>query len=247
MALSMFENYGTSSESNMSCCHDDYIIIGTTTEHSFSIDLDPESISKILVSYSQILDGENHVVLEKEFTGYDIEEGYLTFQLNEFDTLSFNSEVDALVQLKVILNGGSILASRPYYLEILTTNNSSALAARHIEELRGIISGTSITIDKFILLAGTTGAYRVNFSLDSSWDNLTLKAVFKNTLYNKMVTVDLDGDNSCMIPDDIISSPCRLSISVVGSDENIIKSTEWSKTLFVVDTSLSKKIVVGDE
>lgn len=62
-----------------------------------------------------------------------------------------------------------------------------------------------------------------------------------------MVTVDLDGDNSCMIPDDIISSPCRLSISVVGSDENIIKSTEWSKTLFVVDTSLSKKIVVGDE
>ena len=61
-----------------------------------------------------------------------------------------------------------------------------------------------------------------------------------------MVTVDLDKYNSCMIPDDIISSPCRLSISVVGNNENIIKSTMWSKTLFVVDSSLSKDIV-GDE
>ena len=246
MALSMFEHYDNSNHSNRLCCHENYIIIGTTTEHSFSIDLEVESISKLLVSYSQILEGDNKVVLEKSFTGSDIVDGHLTFNLSEFDTMQFSPEVDALVQLKVILNGGSILASRPYYLEILTTNNSSILTARNIEELSCKVNGNLIDIDKLVLLAGSIGAYRVNFSIDSSWDGLTLKAVFKNTLYNKMVTVDLDKYNSCMIPDDIISSPCRLSISVVGNNENIIKSTMWSKTLFVVDSSLSKDIV-GDE
>jgi hypothetical protein len=34
---------------------------------------------------------------------------------------------------------------------------------------------------------------------------------------------------------------------LVGSNDNLLKSTEWSNTLLVIDSSLSKSIIEGDE
>lgn len=249
MALSMFENYDNSSTSNMLDCCKNYLIIGTTTDHSFSIDLETETIKKIIVSYSQILDGNNIVVLEKEFDGsaIDTETKTLTFNLSEEDTLLFHPEVDAIIQIKVALKNNSVLVSNKFYLEVLNNNNQATLVSGPIEDIQIRVVGRSISIHKFLLIAGSENSYRCNFSVDSAWDGLTLKAVFKNTLYNSLATVDLDEDNSCLIPNDIISSPCRLAISLVGSNDNLLKSTEWSNTLLVIDSSLSKSIIEGDE
>lgn len=78
---------------------------GTTPTHTFLVPIDASDVKMVRVIYSQ----QNRVVLTKEYNTY--RDGKLVVKLSQKDTLAFDSNLLAQIQVRVLTLAGEALAS----------------------------------------------------------------------------------------------------------------------------------------
>ena len=92
--------------------------IGTTPTHTFELPSTIGGVDKIKVTYAQGRD----VVLEKEFDGSAVINNSISFKLSQEETFLFNPKLDVFIQVRVLVVGGTALAS-----DIITTTAEKCL------------------------------------------------------------------------------------------------------------------------
>lgn len=80
---------------------------GTTPTHIFNVNIDTEDIASVKVLYAQ--DGK--LVLKKDTDSVKIENGKIMLTLTQEDTLLFDYRKPAQIQLRILTNSGTALAS----------------------------------------------------------------------------------------------------------------------------------------
>lgn len=106
-----------------------------------------------------------------------------------------------------------------------------------MNEVKINVKGQKAASDKTnIFASGTIGLCKVVFSLDSSWDGLSLYGVFVNgeeydidpPSENSRHIRAVDTENGCIVPTEVLSTPGKtLFIGIEGTDElgNILTSS----------------------
>ena len=239
MASPMFNSYNkllvANKEPDTRCtfcggdCSRTTIRRGVTTTHTFNLPCSIGLINKILIIYKQ----NNKVILEKVFEEVQLaafSESLIYYKLSESDTLRFKPDTSATVQMKAMLNDGSIIQSDIVNLTIEDTTITGHLSDDYV--LYATVNDQKIEVNQdFRLISGSNALYRCKFSFDGSWAKYIKIAVFKSaqgTIINKLII-----DGYCEIPWEVLKSPGDLVIGVIGEYNGIRKPTIWSNTINV--------------
>lgn len=85
------------------------MIRGTTPTHTFEVpQIDTSHIRELRITYVQF----NNTVLEKDESEVTMSEHLIELTLTQEETLRFNDKLSVSIQLKVLMDDGSVLASR---------------------------------------------------------------------------------------------------------------------------------------
>lgn len=176
MASPMFNSYNkllvANKEPDTRCtfcggdCSRTTIRRGVTTTHTFNLPCSIGLINKILIIYKQ----NNKVILEKVFEEVQLaafSESLIYYKLSESDTLRFKPDTPATVQMKAMLNDGSIIQSDAVNLTIEDTTITGHLSDDYV--LYATVNDQKIEVNQdFRLISGSNALYRCKFSFDGS-------------------------------------------------------------------------------
>lgn len=84
------------------------MIRGTTPTHVFTIPIDVSMIKNVKIVYSQF----DKIVLEKTGDDVELSGNTLTTRLSQEDTFGFACTGSVHIQLRILTDGGSVLASK---------------------------------------------------------------------------------------------------------------------------------------
>ena len=82
---------------------------GTTPTHTFYVDIDPELIKKIKITYSQ----QDKEVIVKRTEDCTIENNAITTRLTQEDTFQFQCKMIVEIQVRVLTTDGEVRTSDP--------------------------------------------------------------------------------------------------------------------------------------
>ena len=235
-------SYGSASDTsifNMHFSGDNNIIIGGSCQQTFNLPFNNKIIKKLWISYVQ----DDKVVIRKELDNCDIacfDDTLLFFNLKESETSLFRRG-DVTAQLKVQLKSGDIIISDTLHIKAIATiddqmfveNDSSILA------IRANVVGRNISLESYCDIVAEISdnklnqAYICKFIFDGTWDAYVSKTVLFKDEYNHLISVDLEADDTCRIPFEVIQRPGRIYVGVTGGEERFKKTSEWSESLRV--------------
>ena len=227
----------TSDECLFYDCSDNLIIIGGTRLQTFNLPLDVNNIYKLALVYVQ----DGNIVLKKifdEFTISEFDKSLIYFTLRESDTKKFK-EGKAEAQLKVLLEDGTILVSTKLKINVVSSLDNSFFNYKDttLESLLLNVNEQKINLTQFKnIAAGSNETHICRFIFDSSWDKLTKKAIFKDEYNNCISNVNIDRNDLCIIPKEVISAPGNIYIGVVGTSGSVTRPTEWSNSVRVTNS-----------
>lgn len=240
--LKQILSYGSTSDTsifNMHFCGDNNIVIGSTCQQTFNLPFNHKIIKKLWISYVQ--DGK--VVIRKELDNCDIacfDDTLLYFKLREDETCLFRKgEVEA--QLKVLLKSEDIIVSDILHIRALTTIDDQAFAEddSSILAIRANVVGRDISLESYCDIVAEISdnklnqAYVCKFIFDGTWAPYLSKTVLFKDEYNHLISVDLEEDDTCRIPFEVIQRPGRIYIGITGGTERYKKTSDWSESLRV--------------
>lgn len=234
--LKQFLSGGATSEVcifNVPGTSDDLIIIGGTREQTFNLPFSAKLIHKLLIAYVQ----NDRLILKKDLSDCkiaDFDDTLIYYTLTEEETFNF-VEGDSYVQLKVLLEDGSILVSSKLYNKVVDTIDSKYFVRddKEICALQANVNNQEIIVNKYFdISAGSEQVYNCKFTFDSSWEQLDKKAYFKDE-YNHIIKDVEIKNNICEIPAEVIAQPGLIYIGVLGTKTNLQKPTEWSNSVRV--------------
>lgn len=90
------------------------MIRGTTPTHFFNLPFDTEIIDKVKVIYAQ----NDNVMLTKEKESCACEGNVIKVRLSQEDTFKFDCKKLVQIQLRILTNGGDVLASTIQLVEV---------------------------------------------------------------------------------------------------------------------------------
>lgn len=90
------------------------MIRGTTPTHIFAIPFETNIISCVRIIYAQ----NDEVLFEKQTTDCTLTERTISTTLTQEETLLFDSKYLVQIQLRILLNDGSALASKVNYISL---------------------------------------------------------------------------------------------------------------------------------
>lgn len=100
----------------------------TTPTHVFElVDVDLSHVSKILVIYAQLDDGEHKIILEKTDRDVVKNENKIEVFLSQEETALFDSGKCACIQIRIKMNDGSVLSSGIMRVRIEASLNEEVL------------------------------------------------------------------------------------------------------------------------
>lgn len=215
-------------------CHDDIIIAGGNKLETFKLPIPIKYIKKLNLIYVQ----DDHIILKKnlnDLTVAEFDDSLLYFKLNENDTMRFNKG-RAKAQLKVLLEDGTILISAILKINVVETlddmffNNYDP----NLNAIQANVNGQDIKLKLFTdIVANVNNIYGCEFIFDSTWDNLSKYALFKDE-YNNSLYVELLNDR-CNLPKEVLTGPGNIYIGIIGFESGAPKrSTTWSNSFRVL-------------
>lgn len=96
---------------------------GTTPTHTFRLSIDTESITQVRVSYAQA----DKIIIEKTEEDCRMGEKSISVTLTQQDTMKLNPKQFVEVQLKIMTNIGTVLASPVQKLTVEKILNTEVL------------------------------------------------------------------------------------------------------------------------
>ena len=224
----------TSDECLFYDCHDDLIIAGGNKLETFKLPIPVKYIYKLNLIYVQ----DKNIILKKTLDDLKVSEfddSLLYFTLSENDTMKFNRG-KAEAQLKVLLEDGTILISSRLKINVVESIDDMFFNVYdpNLDAIQATIKGQDISITQFTdIVANVNNIYKCNFIFDSTWDNLSKYALFKDE-YNNSLYVEL-LDDKCTLPKEVLSGPGNIYVGIIGFESGEAKrSTTWSNSLRVL-------------
>lgn len=83
------------------------MIIGTTPQHTFEVDIDTSLIKEVKITYSQ----HNKPLVEKKTSDCEISSGKIVTKLTQEETFRFDYTRYVNVQLRILTKDGACLAT----------------------------------------------------------------------------------------------------------------------------------------
>ena len=218
-------------------CSDNTFLFFGTKFQTFKMPLDIDYIYKLALVYVQ----NGNIILKKtidDFSVAEFDRSLIYFTLSEVDTRKFKKgKVEA--QFKVLLEDGTILVSN-----ILKINAVGVLDNSLFDYYNGVLETLQCNIreqeNKLVqfkeIAAGSNKIHICRFIFDSTWDNFTKKAIFKDEYNNFIDNVNINKDNLCVIPVEVISAPGNIYIGVIGTYGEVEMPTEWSNSARVLNS-----------
>lgn len=220
-------------------CNDNIINIGGTKMQTFKMPIDVKYIKKLALVYSQ----DGHIIIKKvlkDFSIAEFDDSLIYFNFTEEETSRFKQgKVEA--QLKVLLSDQSILISNILKINAIEPLDNSYLNydSGVLKSLQCNVNGQKIKLTQFIDIAASSNkTHFCKFIFDSSWDQLEKTAIFKDEHNNYIDDVEIDEDNFCVIPSEVIAAPGNIYIGVLGKKSDSIRPTEWSNSIRVLNSCL---------
>lgn len=99
------------------------MIRGTTPTHTFKMPFSPENIKDIIVTYAQ----RGKVIFEKRTDECSFTDDSVIVRLTQEETFLFPSSDDVYIQLRVLLQDGSALASCKYSVPLFDVLNDEVM------------------------------------------------------------------------------------------------------------------------
>lgn len=99
------------------------MIRGTTPTHTFRLSIDTSTITEVRITYAQL----GKMVIEKTEKGVKMGEKSISLTLTQEESLKFSAGIDVEVQLKVLTNVGTVLASPVISLNVDKILNTEVL------------------------------------------------------------------------------------------------------------------------
>lgn len=87
---------------------------GTTPTHYFNVPIDTSRIKELKIVYSQ----KEKPILAKRKEDCVIEEGKITTTLSQEETFLFESDKFISIQMRVLMNEGACLTSKPHMVSV---------------------------------------------------------------------------------------------------------------------------------
>ena len=228
-------------------CNDNVIIIGGTRQQTFKMPLTKKGIKKLSIVYTQ----DGNIILNKtldQFTESDFDSSLLYFTLSEEETSRFN-EGDVEAQLKLLLEDDTILVSSILYIKAIRTLDDMLFnTTKDYIAIQVTIKEQNVHVIQFKdIVANSKDVYKCKFIFDSSWDKFTKTINFKDENNNYITNINLDDDNCCVIPHQVISAPGNMYLGVVGKFEELVKPTDWSNSIRVSNScNYTGKFIAGE-
>lgn len=82
---------------------------GTTPVHAFTLPFDTAEVKSVRIVYEQ----NDRVILTKETADIEMQDNILLVRLSQEDTLQFECNTQAKVQVRTVGNSGTAMASTP--------------------------------------------------------------------------------------------------------------------------------------
>ena len=228
-------------------CNDNLIIIGANKQQSFKLPFSIKLVKKLILIYTQ----NDDIIIKKTLDDFDVAEfddSLIYFDIQEADTLKFH-EGKANAQMKVLLEDDSILVSSELYINAVKTLDGMKfnITKPSIESIHVNVSEQTAKAVQFSsIAAGSNQTHYCKFVFDSSWDKLEKKAIFKDEYNEYIDDVKIDDNDICTIPPTIIAQPGNIYIGVVGKNGNIVRPTEWSNSIRVLNSCTYKGFVYSN-
>lgn len=89
---------------------------GTTPTHQFRLPFEIDRVECLSITYGYRKN--NEVVIKKTLEDCTVIDEYVILTLSQEDTLAFKNNSIIQVQMKVLSNSGTVVASSPYYLKV---------------------------------------------------------------------------------------------------------------------------------
>ena len=99
------------------------MIRGTTPTHFFTTNIDASELTSIMVIYAQ---GDNEL-FHKCIEDCTLDGNRFSVQLTQEETLKFDCNQKVQIQIRVLLNDGNAMASRPYVVSVEECLNDEVL------------------------------------------------------------------------------------------------------------------------
>lgn len=100
------------------------MIRGTTPTHVFNIPIDTGTLKEVRITYKQL----GRIVLEKTEADVTMEESTIQFTMTQLESLKFKPNNTVQVQIKVLTNTGTVLASPIREVSVDAILNEEVLA-----------------------------------------------------------------------------------------------------------------------
>lgn len=212
---------------------DDLIVIGGTREETFNLPFSVKLIKKMLITYTE----NGSIILKKHLDDCEVSyfnDSLLYFTLSEEETSNF-TEGDVELQMKVLLEDGSILVSAVLHAKAVETIDDRYFVRsdEEIYSLQANVNNQEINVVQFFEIAADSDElYNCRFTFDSSWEKFDKVAIFKDE-YNHLIKDVKIKNNVCQIPTEVIAQPGLIYVGVLGTRMNVKKPTEWSNSIRV--------------
>lgn len=99
------------------------MIRGTTPTHIFSLPIDTSTIRELRITYAQF----DRTVLEKTESDVEMDEKTITLTLTQEETLKFKHSYKVELQLKVLTDTGTVLATPIKSIDVSEILNTEVL------------------------------------------------------------------------------------------------------------------------
>ena len=96
---------------------------GTTPTHTFTFSVDLSDVKDFVITYVQ----QGKIVLEKKKSDCTISENKIAVTLTQEETLKFDHKTMVEMQAKVLMNGGTVLASNIFTAYVSRVLNEEVL------------------------------------------------------------------------------------------------------------------------
>jgi len=161
---------GATQDECLFCNEEDVVLRGSVKQQTFKLPMDSAIIKKLSIYYCQ--DGK--IALKKtlgDITVSDFDSSLIYFKLSEYETYRLKSKFLLEVQMKVLLEDGSILISEPFKVKVKDTIDNTLFSDGVLQyvALDVNVNGPNIEIIKNCdITSGSELSYLCKFNYDSS-------------------------------------------------------------------------------